>query len=88
MGIKIKLSQDFQRFANNQEMIEVKGSTVKECLSSLINLFPGLKELLFDTNNGLSALVILNNEAILPSELDRPLSEQNELSILPLIYGG
>jgi molybdopterin converting factor small subunit len=86
--MKIKLSRDFQDFTNQQETIEVKGSTVKECLNSLIGLFPGLKDLLFDAGNALSVVLVLNGEAIISKDLDRPVSEQNELSILPLIYGG
>lgn len=86
--MKIKLSNDFQDFTNNQETLEVKGSTVKECLNNLIGLFPGLKGLLFDTGDALSVVLVLNGEAIISSDLDRPVSEQNEISILPLIYGG
>jgi len=43
---------------------------------------------IFDAEGNLSALVLLNDETILPSDFSRPVKSQNELALLPLIYGG
>ncbi len=88
MGIKIKLNSLFFEYTHNQEMVEVSGHTVQECLDSLVALFPGLKDVLFDTEGRLSALVIFNQEAILPHTLNMPISDHSEILVSPMIYGG
>jgi molybdopterin converting factor small subunit len=88
MSVTIKLNSVFYELTNNQEAVQVPGNTIRECLDSLVSLFPGLKGVLFDPEGKLSALVIFQGETILPNTLDTPVTESNELTILPLIYGG
>jgi molybdopterin converting factor small subunit len=88
MVIKIKLNHTFRPYAGNREIVEAKGGTVKECLDNLIDLFPVFKEILFDTDDTLSALVLCNGEIIVPDDLHRPMAEQSELLLLPMIQGG
>jgi molybdopterin converting factor small subunit len=88
MPVKIKLNPVFQPFSGNQEIVEVKGSTIKECLDELVALFPALRNVIFDAEGNLSALVLLNDETILPSDFCRPVKSHNKLALLPLIYGG
>ncbi len=88
MSVKVTLNQVFFEYTGNREVVEVKGSTVKECLDYLTGLFPGLRGMLFDDENKLSALVALDNEIIPPNGLSRPVKATSELSIRPLIYGG
>ena len=88
MGTKIKLNSMLLEYTQNQEIVEVSGNTIQECLDSLIVLFPGLKEVLFDTEDRLSSLVIFNREVILPNTLNTPVSGHEEFSISPMIYGG
>jgi len=88
MDIRIKLNHAFQPYAAHREIIEVNGSTVKECLDSLIDLFPIFKELLFNTDGALSALVLCDGEIIVQNDLNRPVTEQSELVLLPMIQGG
>lgn len=88
MNIKIKLNHAFRPFAGNQKTVEVKGTTVKECLDSLIGSYPIFKEILFDADGTLAALVLLRGEVVVPDDLNRPISEQSDLSLLPMIQGG
>ena len=88
MNVKIKLNYMFQPYAGNREIVEVTGSTVKECLDHLMELFPVFRQLLFDDEDTLSALVLYNGETIIPNEINRPVSDQNEILILPMVQGG
>jgi molybdopterin converting factor small subunit len=88
MDIRIKLNHAFQPYAGNREIIEVKGTTVRECLDNLIDLFPIFKELLFNTDDALYALVLCDGETIVTNDLNRPVTEQSELVLLPMIQGG
>ena len=88
MKIKIKLNHMFQPFAGGHETVEVTGGTVKECLDNFMELFPVFKQLLFDDEGNLSALVLYNGETIVPYEINRPVSAQNEILILPMVQGG
>jgi molybdopterin converting factor small subunit len=88
MDISIKLNHAFQPYAGNREIVKVSGSSVKECLDNLIDFFPNFKELLFNTDNALSALVLLDGETIVTKDLNRPVTEQSELVLLPMIQGG
>jgi hypothetical protein len=88
MSVTIKLNPVFYELTDNQEVVHVPGNTIRECLKSLVSLFPGLKGVLFDPDGRLSTLVIFQGETILPNTLDTPVTDSNELTILPLIYGG
>jgi len=88
MDVRIKLNHAFQPYAGNREIIEVKGNTVRECLDNLIGIFPVFKELLFNNDGALSALVLYEGEAILPNNLNRSVTKQSELVLMPMIQGG
>ena len=88
MNIKIELNHAFQPYADNLETVEVKGSTVRECLDSMIKLFPVFKEILFTADGSLAALVLLDGEAIVPKDLNRAITESSELLLTPMIQGG
>lgn len=88
MNTRIKLNHDFQPFAGHREIVEVSGNTVKECLDSFIGLYPVFRQILFDVDGILQILVFYSNELVVPDELDRPVSEPGELSLMPMIQGG
>jgi hypothetical protein len=87
MSTRIKLNQSLQPFAGHREAVEVAGKTVRECLDSLIRLYPAFEKILFD-DGILQALVFYRGELIVPDELDRPVSRPGELSLMPMIQGG
>ncbi|MGD1120222.1 MAG: hypothetical protein ABR886_12200 [Dehalococcoidales bacterium] len=88
MDIIFKLEHRLQPFAGNQETVRVKGATVRECLDSLISLYPVFREILFDAGGTLSALVIVEGKAVLPKDLDRPVTGLKEIILLPMVQGG
>ena len=88
MDIRIRLNHALQPYASNREIVEVRGSTVRECLDNLIEFFPVFKELLFQNDGSLSALVLLDGETIVPDKLNRLLTGKSEILLAPMIYGG
>ncbi len=88
MGITIKLSADYKDYTDNAENISVKGKTIQECLVDLVAQYPRLRELLVDPYNQLSAVIVLNGEALTAKDMDRAVQDGAEITIFPLIYGG
>jgi hypothetical protein len=88
MDIKIKLNDALQPFSGNRAIVEVNGDTVKECLDDLIALYPVFKEIIFDAQGALSALVLFEGSVIIPGDLDRPISKPGVISLMPIIQGG
>ncbi len=90
MGIKIVIPLYLQSFTNNIETVEVKGSTVGECLNNLAKHFPNIKKMLFGKNGRLLSYVgiYVNGEDAYPGELLKPVKEGDELHILYIIGGG
>ena len=88
MSIKIKIGQVLRQFVNNQDTIEVSGSTIIECLDDLAMQFPDIKEWLFDRNCILRALILFNGEAIGQKGLTKPVADGDELQIFLIVGGG
>ena len=88
MSVTIKLNQVFQEATANRERVEVAGRTIRECLEYLTQLYPGVRRMVFDAGGQLSSLVIFRGEILLPNQLDLPVADNEELLLLPLIYGG
>jgi molybdopterin converting factor small subunit len=88
MSATIKLSEIYHEHTGNQDSVAVQGSTVKECLDQLVSLFPALRPLLFDSEYALGVLIIYKGDVITMSNIDRPVLENDELTLLPMIYGG
>ena len=90
MGIKINIHPVLHQYTNNQEIAEVNGSTVGQCLDHLVKQFPSIKQGLFDKNGKLHSYVdiYLNRESAYPEELDKLVKDGDELYILLMIDGG
>jgi molybdopterin converting factor small subunit len=88
MSIKMKLSQTYLEYTQNQEVVDVEGATVRECIDSLVAKFPVLRPLLFDSEYALGVLIIYNGDVITTSSLDRPVADNDEITLVPMIYGG
>jgi molybdopterin converting factor small subunit len=79
-----------KELADNQGVIEVDGKNVGECLTDLIRKFPGLSESLFDNHGRFFKYIeiFVNGKTAFPNELNFPVKEGDELSILMLLAGG
>ena len=92
MGIKVNIDPLISSYTNNQRTAEAEGSSVTECLKDLTEKFPGLKpfikngKLLVHQDSFLS--VFVNGEIVYLRELDKPVKEDDELSIILMVGGG
>lgn len=88
MSIKVHNSPLLSQYTDNQTVFEVSGDTVGKCLRHLVEQYPKLK--LFDHDGKLLAYIeiYINGESTYPQELDKPVKDGDELSILLMIDGG
>ena len=90
MSTKINIPSYMQSLTNNMKVVEVKGSTVGECLNYLVKQFPGMKKWLFSKKGSLfeNIIISINGESAYPEQLTKPVKDGDELNILLLIGGG
>ena len=92
MAIKVNISLYLQRFTNGQDVVEVNGRTVGECLHQLVKVYLGLEKELFNQYGELDDYVgvYVNREMVCSWE--KPLTilvhDGDELSIIPMNVGG
>lgn len=88
VAVKVKLNLPLQRLSGNREIIEVEGSSVKQCLNDLIEKVPGSKRLIFDEEGSPVLLFLLNNEPLPEQDLNHPMKNNDELWLLSIVSGG
>ena len=90
MSVKVHLYSGLKEFADGQNLAEVQGSTVGECLADLVKQFPRMERELFDENGELAAkiLVSINLKSAHGEELTKPVGSGDELYIVRVIAGG
>ena len=90
MSVKINIHPFLFQHTDNQDVVEVNGSTVGQCLEQLVIRFPELNQWLFEKNGRLNRLVeiYVNNETSYPEELAKPVKNGDEIYILIIIAGG
>ncbi len=90
MSIKINIHPNLSHLTNNQQVVEVKGNTVGECLEHLVAQFPSIKDGLFGKKGKLLDYVdiYVNLESTYPEELAKPVKDGDELHIRLRIAGG
>jgi molybdopterin converting factor small subunit len=90
MSIKVNLYSNLQSYTDGQRMVNVKGSTIDQCLGDLILQFPKLKPVLLTDNNALSPniLISINMTSANLQDLNQPVTGEDELFIVRVIGGG
>lgn len=90
MSIIINIPYSLQCLTNNTAIVQVKGSTVGECLKHLVLLFPKIENLLFDKDGKLDMFgdIYVNGESFYPLVLDKTVEEGDELYITIVVGGG
>jgi molybdopterin converting factor small subunit len=90
VSVKINIPSYLSYLANDQDVVEVQGSTVGQCLKQLVDRFPGLRGWLFGKNGNLNKTVdvYVNMESAYPEELAKPVKDGDELHIIIVISGG
>ena len=91
MAITIKLPTQLRDAAGNQTEAKVDGATVREALARLYEQHGELRQRISDDGGGLRRFVnvYLGGEDIrFLDGLDTPVSDGDELTILPAVAGG
>jgi molybdopterin converting factor small subunit len=90
VSVKINIHPFLSHYTNNQDVVEVNGTTVGQCLKQLVARFPELRPWLFEKDGKLNRLVeiYVNTESSYPEELAKPVKDGDELYIVIIISGG
>jgi molybdopterin converting factor small subunit len=88
MSIRIKVTGVLRQRARNQEVVEVKGSTIGECVGAFVSAFPDSRGLVLNDNDSLKVFVIVNKETTPTQDVKRHVSDDDELTLILLITGG
>jgi len=90
MSIKVHLYSSLQSYTGGQNVVEVNGDTVGNCLGDLTGKYPGIKKILFDEQGNLSdqIFVSINLESAYRAKSDEPVKDGDTLYIVLVIAGG
>jgi sulfur-carrier protein len=91
MAVKIRIPSPLRSYTQGADVIETSGSNVGEVLNSLKQKAAGIETRLFKGTNQLNRFVniYLNDEDIrFLKNLETPVKEGDEISIVPAIAGG
>jgi molybdopterin synthase sulfur carrier subunit len=91
MAIKVRIPSPLRNYTQGADIIETAGTTVGEVLNALKEKAAGIETRLFKGPNQLNRFVnvYLNDEDIrFQKNLDTPVKEGDEISIVPAIAGG
>lgn len=88
---KVRIPSPLRSFTNGADTVEASGTTVGQALTELKAKAPGIEARLFKTPTSLNRFVnvYLNDEDIrFLQNLDTPIKDSDEISIVPAIAGG
>ncbi len=91
MPIKIRIPSPLRNYTQGADVVEISGASVGEVLNNLKSKAAGIETRLFKGENQLNRFVnvYLNDEDIrFLKNLDTPVKEGDEISIIPAIAGG
>jgi len=91
MSVKIRIPSPLRNFTNGVDIVEVVGDNVAQALDQLKDKAKGIETRLFKAPNQLNRYVnIYKNEEDIRflQNLDTPVADGDELSIVPAIAGG
>jgi MoaD family protein len=88
MAVFLKVAAILQQFTGDQEMVEVKGATVHDCLEDLIKKYPETRKWLFDASSTPVVWVLLNKEVVMPEDNVRTVKDGDQIDLFPMVAGG
>lgn len=90
MSIKINVYHFLPHLTNDQEVVEVEGRTIGECLENLARRFPAARRWLFTDDGDLCHFIniYINKESVLPEELSKTVKDGDELFIVMMMTAG
>jgi len=91
LSVKVRIPTPLRKLTADQELVSSNGGNLLECIDSLEQTYPGLKERICDETGELRRFVnvYVNGEDIrFLSGLETPLKANDEVSIVPAVAGG
>ena len=91
MSATVKIPTPLRKLTNNETSVDAVGKTIEQIVESLDSAYPGMRERLIDDNGDLRHFVniYLNGDDIRYIDgLKSPVSDNDELSIVPAVAGG
>jgi molybdopterin converting factor small subunit len=89
MGITLKIEPILSQYTEGQEKLEIQAAnTVQECCDIFFLTFPAIRPRLFDINNHPVFWVLLNHNLLNLSDLDKKVSDGDEIELLMMFTGG
>ena len=91
MPKKVRIPTPLRKLTNNEEVVEVTAATIGAAITELQKRFPGIQERLVDEAGAVRRFVnvYVNEEDIrFLQNLQTPLKDGDEVSIIPAIAGG
>ena len=88
---KVRIPTPLRKLTNDEELVEVKATTVGDAINELQTRYPGIRERLLDESGAVRRFVnvYVNEEDIrFLQNKDTQLKDTDELSIIPAIAGG
>jgi molybdopterin synthase sulfur carrier subunit len=89
--VKVRVPGALRQLTRGAAVVEVDAANVSQALDALNQRYPGFKERLYDDKGELRQFINIyrNDEDIrFGSGLGTPLSENDDLSIVPAVAGG
>jgi len=87
----VRIPTPLRKLTKNQEEVSAQGKTIGEVLADLEKNFPGIKERICEDSGQVRRFVNIfaNDEDIrFLQNLETPVKESDEISIVPAIAGG
>ena len=90
MSVKVNIPAYLQPYVDSAESVDVTGGTAAECLTDLVQRYPGMGKMLFAGEGRLLdyVSVYVNGQFAYGEELSRPVSDGGEMHILYILGGG
>jgi molybdopterin synthase sulfur carrier subunit len=91
MSVKVRIPSPLRSYTNGADVVEAQGASIAEVLDSVKASAPGIETRLFKGPAQLNRFVnvYLNDEDIrFLKNLETPVKEGDEISIVPAIAGG
>ena len=91
MSVTVYIPTPFRRLAGNQVYVRAEGNTVAEVLDNLGSRYPELRHMIFDESDevpGHINIYVNNQEMHSLKGKDTPLSDGDEIAVIPAIAGG
>jgi molybdopterin converting factor small subunit len=90
VAVKLHLHLTLRQFTNGQEIIEVDGKTVGECLKNVVKKYPAMESSIFGKNGKLSNIVeiYVNLQSAYPNELAKQVKDGDEIHVTMMLAGG